>query len=178
MTEGNEKFNRLQQAKRMMFAMRNGVVADVLRKSGAPSRSIFFGNLSQLTDVARVVGTDNALAARLWANTTTRESMLLAPMLVDADDFSEADAAAWIESVPCNEVADVLCLKLLRRLPYACEPLNAYRNSHDRQHRYTAFRLICYLARRYPEMAREVADSEAARTDGPMMAMVERLRDC
>lgn len=178
MVECDEKFNRMQQAKRMMFAMRNGVVADVLRKGGSPFSIIFGVNLPQLTDMARELGTDNELAARLWANTTTRESMLLAPMLVDADNFSEADAAAWIESVPCNEVADVLCLKLLRRLPYARELVMAYHCSDDRQQRYTALRLMCNLARQYPDMAREVADGEAARTDGPMMAMVERLRDC
>ena len=167
----------MQQAKRMMFAMRNGVVADVLRKSGSPFGIIFGVNLPQLVDIARELGPDRDLAGRLWANTTTRESMLLAPMLVDADDFAEEDARRWIETVPCNEVADVLCLKLLRGLPYAMALVETYRHSDDRQLRYTALRLMCNLSRRYPEQARRVADDEAARTDGPMMAMVERLRD-
>lgn len=175
--ERNDKFNRMQQAKRMMFAMRNGVVADVLRKGGSPFGIIFGINLPQLADIARQIGPDRDLAERLWANTTTRESMLLAPMLVEPDSFGEADASRWLEGVPCNEVADVLCLKLLRCLPCATDLVETYRNSDERQLRYTALRLMCNIARQYPEMARKVADDEAARTDGPMMAMVERLRE-
>lgn len=175
--ERSEKFNRMQQAKRMMFAMRNGVVADVLRKGGSTFSIIFGVNLPQLADIARELGADRDLAERLWTNITTRESMLLAPMLVEADDFAEADARRWIETVPCNEVADVLCLKLLRHLPYATALVESYRHSDDKVLRYTALRLMCNLSRRYPELAVKVADDEAARTDGPMMAMVERLRD-
>lgn len=174
--ESEGKFNRMQQAKRMMYAMRNGVVSDVLRKGGAPFSIIFGINLPQLTDIARDLGTDPDLAEKLWANTTTRESMLLAPMLVDAEAFKEEDARRWMETAKSSEVADVLCLKLLRRLPYAVRLVEEYRRSDNRQLRYVALRLMCNLARKYPELARKVADKEAARGGDVMTAMVDRLR--
>lgn len=175
--ESEGKFNRMQQAKRMMYAMRNGVVAGALRKGGAPFSIIFGINLPQLADIARDLGVDSELAERLWANTTTRESMLLAPMLVNAEDFREEDARRWMETAKSNEVADVLCLKLLRHLPYAVNLVEAYRGSDNRQLRYTALRLMCNLARQNPALARKVADDEAARGDGAMTALVNRLRE-
>lgn len=115
------EFSTLQQIKRHFFAMRNGIIADTLRKAGSPFRIIFGLNLPQLTEAARMFGPDPGLARTLWSNTSTRESMLLAPMLIDKDDFPIATAREWIDAIPAAEVADVLCLKLLRHMPYAWE---------------------------------------------------------
>lgn len=113
------EFSTLQQVKRYFFAMRNGIIADTLRKAGSPFRIIFGLNLPQLSEAARMFGPDDELADTLWKNTSTRESMLLAPMLVDRQSFTLERARQWIDTIPAAEVADVLCLKLLRNMPYA-----------------------------------------------------------
>ena len=114
-------YSPMQTVKRGFFAMRNGVIADTLRKGGSPFRIIFGLNLPQIVDIAAQTGTNPSLAEDLWHNTTTRESMLLAPMLVAPDAFSKADALRWIADIPTAEVADVLCHRLLRHLPFAWE---------------------------------------------------------
>lgn len=112
-------YNPMQTVKRHFFALRNGVIADTLRKAGSPFKIIFGLNLPQIAYIAAETGTSPELAEALWNNSTTRESMLLAPMLVDRTSFSEADARRWISSVPCTEIADVLCHRLLRHCQFA-----------------------------------------------------------
>ena len=46
------EFNQIQLIKRRFFAMRNGIVADTIRKAGFDYRMIFGLNLPQLKDIA------------------------------------------------------------------------------------------------------------------------------
>lgn len=134
-------FNDMQSVKRNFFAMRNGVIADTLRRSGSPFKIIFGLNLPQISEIALRSPHSRDLAERLWANATTRESMLIAPMLIDREEFTVDDARRWIAEIPAEEVADVLCLKLLKYLPFASELADEIADSDDRMSRYTGLRL-------------------------------------
>ena len=111
------KYNPMQTVKREFFAMRNGIISDTYRKAGTVFKIVFGLNLPQLVEIAGRTPHSRELAEALWANTTTRESMLLAPMLIDPETFSEEDARRWIASVCSYEVADILCHRLLRKTP-------------------------------------------------------------
>ncbi|MCX4259037.1 MAG: hypothetical protein OSJ34_04885 [Muribaculaceae bacterium] len=142
-----ERFNDMQQIKRHFFAMRNGIVADVLRKAGSPFRIIFGLTLPQITDVANATGKNAELARRLWDNKTTRCSMLLAPMIMPEDAIEKAEALQWCADAPVAEVTDVLCHRLLCRLPYASEMVELLAEG-DVSARYTSLRLALNLVRR------------------------------
>lgn len=148
----------MQTVKRRFFAMRNGVVADTLRRAGSPFRVIFGLNLPQIVEIAAGHGADRPLADELWANTTTRESMLLAPMLVDASVFPIEDARRWASEAPADEVTDILCHRLLRKVPYAWTLVDELAQ-HDADYRsaYTALRLAFNMVGQKPARAREVA---------------------
>ncbi len=160
--EEESKFNAMQSVKRQMFAMRNGVIADTLRKAGSPFKIIFGVNLPQLVDIANTVVQDRELAEKLWANSTTRESMLIAPMLMPKEAFTIDDAHRWIESVPVREVADILCHRLLRHEPYARDLAIELIGDEDAIRHYTGLRLMCNIANLYPEMAKEIGEQEIA----------------
>lgn len=133
------EFNAMQRVKRRFFAMRNGDLAQQMAERGARYRINFGLNLPQVSEIARdflpggkehmaVDGGQPPLPAdfdmadfarRLRDNTSTRESMLIAPMLFPVGELTEDEALEWVRSVPTPEVADVLCLKLLRNHPSA-----------------------------------------------------------
>lgn len=129
----SQSFNMMQGVKRRFFAMRNGLLADQMKGAGAPYRIIFGLLQAQVADIAAQVmeGTLDErpekldaeataeLARSLRDNTTTRESQLIAPMLMPLEALGEAEARQWLLSCPTTEVADTLCLKLLRRHPAA-----------------------------------------------------------
>ena len=82
------EFNDMQKVKRAFFTMRNGALADNMRRQGANYRIIFGVNLPQLIEIARETPHDATLTQALWDNKTTRESMLLAPMIYPIEQFS------------------------------------------------------------------------------------------
>lgn len=137
-------FNEMQQIKRHFFAMRNGIIADALRKAGSPFRIIFGLNLPQIVDVAKTTGMNHELSRKLWENNTTRCSMLLAPMIMPTDKMTEDEALQWCIESPTTEVTDVLCHRLLRRLPCAFTLVSRLSGGDDNM-RYTALRLAMNL---------------------------------
>ena len=54
--EKEQHYGPMQTVKRRFFAMRNGVIADVLRKGGSPFRTIFGLNLPQIAEIAADTG--------------------------------------------------------------------------------------------------------------------------
>ncbi len=170
----DSSFNDMQRVKRHFFAMRNGVIADRLRSAGSPFRIIFGLNLPQIMEAAAMFGPDRALAERLWANTSTRESMLLAPMLLDPAELTEEQALKMVTEVPAVEVADILCHRLLRKLPYAPDLAERLVGSTDEMSRYTGFRLWLNILPAYPEQAAAAAQAEV-QAGGAQRALALRI---
>lgn len=153
MEETQTKYNPMQALKRSMFAMRNGIVADALRQGGCPFKIIFGVNLPQLAEIASRSEKSKQFACQVWANSTTRESMLIAPMLMPAAEFDREMAEEWISQLPSAEVADVLCLKLLRHTAYALDLALDLCESHEVMKKYAGLRLMCNLAPAHPDRA-------------------------
>lgn len=166
----------LREVKQQFFALRNGLLADMLRKQCAlPHRVIFGLNLPQIRDIALRCGEDADLAAALWADTDCREARLLAPMVHPAD----ANALQWLAEVATVEEADVLCHRLLRRCPGATDfAARAVADSRPMV-RYAALRLLLNLL---PQSAPAAAAAVASvpfhpLTDGVVRQIKSELAD-
>ena len=135
----------IQEVKHRCYAMRNGAVADTMRRLGAPYRVIFGVNLPQLKEIASDIQPDAALAAQLWATDSTRECVLIAPMIMPHDAFPIETARQWIATAPSTEAIDVLCLKLLGKMPYKAELADELLLSDSELTRYASMRLRNYI---------------------------------
>lgn len=189
-------FSLMQAVKRRFFAMRNGDLAAQMTAGGIGYKINFGLNLPQISDIATALrngtldgadhrpdATELAQTARLlWANSTTRESLLLAPMLIDPDTLPAAEATAMLAACPTTEVADVLCLKLLKRHPDAEAIATGLYGRADAGTlgRYGALRLTmnllamnrCDLA-----TAREMAEAETARNETLTRRLARQILD-
>lgn len=189
-------FSLMQAVKRRFFAMRNGDLAAQMTAGGIGYKINFGLNLPQISDIAAALrdgtldgadhrpdATELAQTARLlWANTTTRESLLLAPMLIDPDTLPATEATAMLAACPTTEVADVLCLKLLKRHPDAeAIATGLYcRADTGTLGRYGALRLImnllamnrCDLA-----TARKMAEAETERNETLTRRLARQILD-
>lgn len=155
------EFNTMQQIKRRFFAMRNGLIADTLRRGGSPFKIIFGLNIPQIAEIADEFGKDILLARRLWKNNTTRESMLIAPMMMPADLLTKADAIKMVGESPSAEITDSLCHKLLRHLPFSLELASDLANDTDNDMaRYAAMRLLWHHIQSAPDIAEQLAHKE------------------
>ncbi len=170
-------FNKMQQLKRRFFAMRNGAVADSLRRQGAPYRIIFGLNLPQIVEIAREFGPDTDLALELRANTATRESMLIAPMLYPATELTADLAVEWFSEAPTTEVIDIACLKLFRNLSDADDVIRRLAHSDNPLHRYAAIRLGANILPSHIDLVEETARREFDRRHPMTMTACHMLID-
>lgn len=172
-----DNFNDMQTVKRRFFAMRNGVLADRLRKAGSPFQIIFGLNLPQLEEIAADFRGNVDLAERLWENRTTRESRLIAPMMMAVGDIDRAKAVGMLADVEAAEVADILCHRLLRHHPEALEIAREAARSESDFSRYGAVRLAMNIVAKYPDEAEALARAEMARncalTSWPCRQIIE-----
>ncbi len=167
----------MQHIKRRFFAMRNGAVAESLRRQGAPYRIIFGLNLPQLSEIARDFGPDADLAILLRDNTTTRESMLIAPMLYPADSLTAGQAYEWLADAPTTEVIDVACLKLIRHIPEPYEVISRLAGSEIPLHRYAAIRLGANILPDCMDLVEKTARRESQRQDNMTLGACLMLLD-
>ena len=153
----------MQQIKQRFFAMRNGIVADTLRRAGLEYRMAFGLNLPQLVEIAADFEPSAELAEQLWADRRTRESLLLAPMLYPHEALTERRAAEMLREAPTTEVADILCHRLLRHLPFALKIAAEAATDEADLTRYAAMRLMANLLYTYPEEIKPYAEAELRR---------------
>lgn len=158
-------FNTFQTVKRRFFAMRNGVIADTLRKSGSPYKIIFGLNMPQLKEIAAEFVNFEGLAEKLWDNSTTRESMLLAPMLMNPTLLSTDEALLLIEESPDIECLDMLTHNLLQKMPEKEDLAKELITNDDWEKRYVAMRLAWTFLPSNPLLAQNLAKQENERND-------------
>lgn len=132
----------LRDIKFRFFTLRNGMLADMLRKQMASNHKVIFGlNLPQIKEIAANVGTHPGASTALWADKDCRESRLLAPMLMEPT----AEALQMLQEMQTPEEADVACHALLRRCPGALEAAVEAAKSDDAMTRYAGLRLMMNL---------------------------------
>lgn len=172
-------YSKMQEMKRAIYAMRNGVVADALRSAGSPYRFIMGVNLPQLKEIAGRFGRDAALAAELRADTACRESQLMAPLVADPDAVDAVDAQKWLLGSTSREATDILCHALLRHrgdaLDLARGALSGEVESDDV--RYAGLRLLWNLVAKYPAEVLELAEAEIAAGRPSTSRMAQSLAD-
>lgn len=129
-------------ARRHFFALRNGLIADTLRKGGMEQKYIFGLQLPQIKEIAaqtRETCEDTAALAReLWNDRECRESRLLAIHLMTPEEITTEEAAAWAKDIRTREEGDILAFRLIRYLPGAPAIAAELGASEDRLRAYAA----------------------------------------
>ena len=125
------------------YALRNGLIADTLRKGGLEQKYIFGLQLPQIKDIAeRFKPQTNEeaaeLAVGLWNDRECREARLLACHLMPHSLVDKEMATEWAEGTATREEADILAFRLLRYLPFSADIAEGLANSDNSLQKYTA----------------------------------------
>ncbi|MDO4971716.1 MAG: DNA alkylation repair protein [Bacteroidales bacterium] len=135
----------LKETRKQFFAYRNGIIADSLRKNGDPHTMIMGCQITDIAQIASTITPNKEIAEAFWTDTKHRECRMIAPMLYPESEMTEATAIDWAASVECEEIADVLCHRLLRKLPFAEKLFYALQTSDAPLAPYTSMRLLLNL---------------------------------
>lgn len=171
------QFNDMQSVKRQFFAYRNGIIADTMRKAGSPFKIIFGLNIPQIKQIASKIGKNKALAAKLWNNNTTRESMLLAPMIYPADELDIAEAFELSAATCTPEIADGLCHNLLKKTAFVENIIEELKDSERDMDRYIALRLSWTLLPERIDFVESLAKAESTRDSRLTRGTVRQILD-
>lgn len=163
-----------QQLKEIKIKFRhamNGIVSHNMRSQGADYKINFGLTLPLLKRIAAETPANAQLANALWADTAVRESMMLAPLVYPVDEFTEAEADRWMETMPNTEVADICCKFLFCRLPFALQKACDWSRSDRPLIQYTAFQLATAWLIAHPDNTEvsalePVVDAALARATG------------
>lgn len=116
----------IQNIKKEFFALRNGVIADTLRKAGLQYKVIFGLQVPQIAQIARSISDSAAdstavaaVATQLWNDREVRESRLLACYLFSSQTLGMEKALELCGDLQTKEEADMLAFRLLKRLDFA-----------------------------------------------------------
>lgn len=125
------------------YALRNGIIADTLRKGGLRQKYIFGLQLLQIKELAARFRPDSdkeaaELARELWKDKECREARLLACHIMPPAETTEDEAVALAGDVANREEADILAFRLLRHLAFSDELAENLDKSDDALKRYTA----------------------------------------
>ena len=139
-----------QRIRKEFYALRNGLIADTLRKGGLEQKYIFGLQLPQIKGIAerfRPQTDDEAaeLARNLWIDRECREARLLACHLMPPALIGKEEATLWAEDAATREEADILAFRLLRHLPYAEDIAVTLDASGDTLKKYTASAIRRFL---------------------------------
>ena len=130
-----------------------------------PSQDSFFAHLSRA----------------LWTDRDHRECRMAATMLYPPNEFSQETALEWARGVETSEIADVLCHRLLRKLPFALELADQLLADETPLVRYTAFRLLLNLllmGKATPTVAlRQRVEKELARGEVLLRPLLASLQE-
>ena len=169
------------ELRKAFFAHRNGVVADALRAAGDPHPYIMGCQLTDVVTIASYYAPSAELAEALWADKGHRECRMAATLLFPVEEFTIEKALEWCCDVESAEIADVLCHRLLRKLPYAPALVEKLLANDAGLVRYTAFRLLLNLVLmgkvRPTEPLKGKIEAEQARGEALLQPLLASLQE-
>ena len=133
----------INHIKQRFFAMRNGIVADSLKKAGSPYSVIFGLTLPQIIDISRDADKNYSLALSLVEDERCRESQLMSSLVVDHTDFCDTSMIIdWLRKLKSQEAIDLFCLKVLRHIDKPFEKAKVCLEQNDFLLKYASLRLL------------------------------------
>lgn len=136
--------------RKQFYVLRNGLIADTLRKGGLEQKYIFGLQLPQIKEIASQFKPESdeeamGLARELWKDRECRESRLLACHIMPPSNFSKEEALEWIGDIRSREEADILAFRLLRYLDDAPEIAKKTDSTDSELHKYMAIAIRRFI---------------------------------
>lgn len=153
----------LLDIKKELRANMNGVASAAMRQTD--DYRVNWGiELPRVKMIADEFAPSRELAQALW-NERVRECKILACMLMPTEDFSSELCDVWVEEIRTEEIAQMFCLYLMPRLPFASVKAFEWIASESTMLQNCGYLTLCHLMRKYelsPSSADELLDQASA----------------
>jgi 3-methyladenine DNA glycosylase AlkD len=120
-------------------------VAGMARFGIRPTSKVYGISMTTLRQMKKRVGKNHALAAQLW-NSRIHEARLLATLVDDPKQVTEAQMDEWVNSFDTWDICDQCCINLFRSTPYAYQKALEWSEREEEFVKRAGFVLMATLA--------------------------------
>lgn len=138
--------DEVKEIKKSFRLSMNGVVSTLQRRQGLDYKINFGVELPRLKEIADTHAKNGELAEALWRE-NIRECKILAILLMP-DECCGDIAEQWIAETIFTEIADILAMHLLCKVPDATAKALLWSARTDRMFCYCGYRTLSHLIRR------------------------------
>lgn len=166
------------EIKKELRANMNGVASAAMRQAGIGYRVNFGIEIPRIHAIASEFEPDHELAQELWKE-DVRELKIMATILQPLDSFFPELADVWVEGIRNVEIAQIACLNLFGRLPYASDLAFRWMASENEMIQICGYYTFCHILRRgklNERSANEFVDqaNAAMASENPSLRMAAR----
>ena len=136
---------QIREIKRQFRMAMNGIVSTSMREKGMDYKINFGLTLPLIKRIAEKYSPNAELAELLWKE-NIRESKILATLLYPAQELTPEIMQRWADTNAYREKADMCCMNLFEKVPFALDKALKWISSDNEMLRYTGFQLITRLA--------------------------------
>ena len=136
---------QIREIKRQFRMAMNGIVSTSMREKGMDYKINFGLTLPLIKRIAEKYSPNAELAELLWKE-NIRETKILATLLYPAQELTPEIMQRWADTIAYREIADMCCMNLFEKVPFALDKALKWISSDNEMLRYTGFQLITRLA--------------------------------
>jgi 3-methyladenine DNA glycosylase AlkD len=126
-------------------ALSNPEVIEGMARYGINPANVYGVNIPPLRSLARELKKDHTLALELWAS-GIHEARILASMIDDPRQVSEAQMETWVKDFDSWDVCDQCCSNLFDKTPYAWDKAVEWSERSEEYVKRAGFVLMTQLA--------------------------------
>ena len=126
-------------------AQANPANAAGMARFGIRGAEVLGISIPVLRKLAKEAGRDHALAQQLWAS-GVHEARILAGMVADPAQMTEAAAEEWVAAFDSWDLCDQVCMNLLRHCPFAYAKSAEWSGREEELVKRAGFALMAALA--------------------------------
>jgi 3-methyladenine DNA glycosylase AlkD len=139
------KSARLRETVAELESLANPANVLGMARYGISSKNTLGVSIPRLRSMAKRIGTDHALALELWAS-GIHEARILAALVDDPADVTEAQLERWARDFDSWDVCDGVCSNLFDRTPFAHRKAVAWSARREEFVKRAGFVLMAALA--------------------------------
>lgn len=141
-----ELHSTIQEIKKSLRLSMNGVVSTLQRKQGLDYKINFGVEIPRVKEISTRYPQNRELSTALWGE-NIRECKMLAIFLMPPCEFTADDAAKWIEETRFTEIADLLSMHLLCKIPAAPSLATAWIGRNEGMFPYCGLMTLSHIFR-------------------------------
>ncbi len=134
-----------QETMKKLKSLSNPKAVEGMARFGISPKNTYGVSIPNLRKMAKEIGTDNKLAKQLWSS-EIHEARILAGMIDDPKNVTEAQMEKWVKDFDSWDVCDQVCMNLFDKTKFAYQKAIEWSSKKEEFVKRAGFAMMAVLA--------------------------------